>query len=663
MSNLIFVPGFYTKVRVDDEGQIVEVDNLEAEDLPSHQHSVSDINKTELKDTIAEILATFFANTNDTSVRFVYDSKTKTVSADVDIDDESITKNEYGQLIAVGGAEGSGGSFTPETDISDISNQLETFRSSIPEIVLQSISKIFANDSQAAVVFNWDPNTKTYSADLRYDGISISKDENGDLIATGSKPGEGGDCASHTHTSSQIEDFEEAVKALFDGYSQNIQFNLNQYIDGKTIKVNEYGQLVAVRTALEKHTHKLADIEDYKAPLPAAQQAMYDLGDEVNYDSGVIDFSKLNIGYSILALSQYLENVVKVNIDNLTRKINSIKTQGDNPGIATLSIANTMHNRLYDKIERDYKEVYYLNDVRLNLDYLPYDDGQVILMINGSEAEVADVANLLYEGQQKGSFKVKSVYSKNSYTAKVLEIDPTSHLALEGVYSIRISFQRPDGRFDRSNTITLATTPNLEVSYLAKDTTASHEILNTSYYNYPEALTYEVRLQGYNNLRFVPKGWYSNSKSFSSNERHLTQVIENLFYETTISIDFEKTVEHSDCYLTKLIKDEVLYGAVINNVLTPLGAGCTVEFELPNSEMFNTVQIYGDLPIENVSIFKGNLTAKGLNEADYGAPGRVDENTISFVDAYDPGRDRITLKIESAEPVNLAQLEFKLLVI
>ena len=154
MSNLIFTPGFYTKVRLDDEGHIVEAENLEKEDLPLHQHSVNEINKTELKDTIAEILATFFANTNDTSVRFVYDSRTKTVSADVDIDDESITKNEYGQLIAVGGAEGSGGSFTPETDISDISNQLETCRSSIPEIVLQSISRIFANDSQAAVVFN-----------------------------------------------------------------------------------------------------------------------------------------------------------------------------------------------------------------------------------------------------------------------------------------------------------------------------------------------------------------------------------------------------------------------------------------------------------------------------------------------------------------------------
>lgn len=663
MSNLIFTPGFYTKLRLDDEGQIVEADYLGEEDLPSHQHSVSDINKTELKDTIADILATFFANTNDTSVRFVYDNKTKTISADVDIDDESITKNEYGQLIAVSGGEGTGGSFTPETDISDISSQLETFRSSIPEIVLQSISKIFANDNQAAVVFNWDPLTKTYSADLRYDGISISKDENGDLIATGSKPGEGGDCASHTHTSSQIEDFDEAVKALFEGYSKNIQFNLNQYIDGKTIKVNEYGQIVAVRTALEKHTHKLEEIVDYVAPLPAAQQAMSDLGEDVNYDSGVLDFSKLNIGYSILALSQYLENVVKVNIDNLTRKINSIKTQGDNPGIATLSIANTMHNRLYDKNERDYKEVYYLTDARLILDYLPYDDGQVVLMVNGDEEEVVDVANLLHEGQQRGSFKVKSIYAKNSYNAKVLEIDPTSYLSLEGVYNIRVSFQRPDGRFDRSNTITLAVTPNLEVSYSAVDTTASHEILGTSYYDYPEALTYDVKLQGYNNLRFVPKGWYSGTKSFSSNTKHLTQSIENLFYETTISLDFEKTVEHSDCYLTKLIKDDVLFGAVINNVLTPLGAGCTIKFELPNSEMFNTVQIYGDLPIENVSILKGDLEAKGSNEADYGAPGRLDANMISFVDVYDPGRDKILLKIETAEPVDLAQLEFKCLTI
>ena len=50
MSNLIFTPGFYTKVRLDDEGHIVEAENLEKEDLPLHQHSVNEINKTELKD-------------------------------------------------------------------------------------------------------------------------------------------------------------------------------------------------------------------------------------------------------------------------------------------------------------------------------------------------------------------------------------------------------------------------------------------------------------------------------------------------------------------------------------------------------------------------------------------------------------------------------------
>ena len=85
--SLIFEPGYYTKIRVDDEGKIVDVGDLEPEDLPQHTHSVDDIDGESLKQKIADILATFFANNGSTTVKFVYDKKTKTISADVDIDE------------------------------------------------------------------------------------------------------------------------------------------------------------------------------------------------------------------------------------------------------------------------------------------------------------------------------------------------------------------------------------------------------------------------------------------------------------------------------------------------------------------------------------------------------------------------------------------------
>lgn len=665
MSSLIFSPGFYTKVRIDDEGNIVDVDNLTKDDLPQHSHSISDLDKTELTDVIAEVLSTFFANNGDCAVKFTYDKNTKTVSADVDIDEDSIQKNEYGQLISsTGGSTGFTRSVSVD-DVSDISNQLETFRESIPDLVLQSMSQIFANNQNAAVVFEWDKETKTFSADLRYDGISINKDENGDLVATGSVPGDGGNCASHTHTADQIEDLEDFVVNIFNNYSQSIDINLANLIDGETIKINEFGQLVAVRTALERHTHTISEIIDYVPPEPAAKQAMSDLGEEVEYDLGVIDFSKLNIGYSILALSQYLKDVVGASITDLTKRLNSVTTAGDNPGVATLSVhPNAIRNSLYDKSTSNYRDVYYAPSVYLRLDYLPYDFGTVVLLVDGASVASADVEDLVYVDQSVGIFKVEKRYMKNSYVARVLKIDVHKFLEKDGIYEFQVRFHQDKESTDSTNTVTLATTVAEKLNYVAKDTSATHELNSTTFYDFGKTKTYEVIVQGFDNYRFVPYRMHLG-KLEGSAEKSFILTLPNLWYDTDVEVSFEHQVEYTSCPLAKLVT-KVLGGAIINDVLTPDGT-CWAYLTIPNSEFANAIQIFGDVDIKLFTIKKGDLTAHGSALLEPGEKGgRLplrNSKIISFADSYDPGEDPITVVITTDDTVDLSRISFDCLTI
>lgn len=663
MSNLIFTPGFYTKVRVDDEGNIVDVSNLEAIDLPQHSHSISDLDKTELSDAIANVLSTFFANNGDCAVKFTYDRKTKTVSADVDIDEETIQKNEYGQLVSAA----SSGSSDTSDDVADISNQLQTFRDTIPDLVTQTLSQIFANNQNAAVVFEWDKNTKTYSADLRYDGISISKDENGDLVATGAVPGDGGDCASHVHTADQIEDLNDFVINIFNEYSKNINVDLTNLVDGVTIKINEYGQLVAVRTALEKHKHLLEDIIDYEAPDPAAEQAMSDLGEDVEYDNGVIDFSKLNIGYSILALSQYLKDVVGARLDSLTKKINNISTAGDNPGVATLSIhPNAISNTLYDKQTENYRKVYYSPSVCLRLDYLPYSEGVVRLLKDGTVIASADIKELEYQDQSSGVFKVENVYKKNAYTARVLKIDIHSFLDREDIYNFQIRFVQPDESTDLTNSITLAVSPIEKLQYEFKDTTARHTLNNTDYYDFGKAKTYEVSVKDFDKVRFVPYGLHKGVIEGSA-EKDFVLHLPNLWFDTELEATFKLLTEHTDCPLASQVT-KVQGGAIVNNKITPRGA-CTAYIDIPNSEFANALKITGNVLAQNLSIKKGDLVASGSKIIDGETGGRLpvvlnSTNTTILAfspEAYDKGLQNIQLTIYTEDTVDLSALKIECL--
>ena len=667
---LVFIPGFYTKVRIDDEGHIVDVGELEASDLPKHEHTFSEIvdASDEIRNQIVEVLSTFFANSGDTAVKFTYDKNTKTISADVNIDDESIQKNEFGQLISAGGS-GEGGSSASSSEIERLNDKLEALENRIPTILNTLLETTFANTDSTAIDFIWDKKTGTLSADVNIDGVSIEKDEFGNLKAVGlAGDGESGNCATHTHTSNQIEDFEEAVVNIFNDYSKNIDIDFKNYIDGTTIKINEYGQLTAVRTALEKHTHVLADIIDYEAAEVAAKQMLADLGEEVDLSDGVLDFTNLNIGYSILALNKYLQDVVIKNIANLTRKINALSIARDNNGQAILSIhSSAIKNKLYDKQDRIIREVYYADSVYLTLDYLPYDSGTIELRKDSVVVDSQNIQVLNSTGQVAGRFAVEKAYTKNAYVARILKIDVRDLLTNEDSDSFQVDFITDTG-IDHTNVVTFYSTPNRYLSYKFEDISNKHEVAGVEYYDYPKQLRYKISINDYSRYRFVntASGFVDGAFTGIAEQSKYLQ-IEDLFETTSIQLKFLLEEEYSTSPLRDILS--VRNGEVLNDLLVTAEMYSpdpyTAIFRVPNSEFFNSLKIDITDPnfsIADASIEKGDILVPGTRNASDNGTGTIKLSNTSYVltlgRVYDSGKDAIKFIIKTNRSINLHKIHF-----
>lgn len=665
---LVFIPGFYTKIRIDDEGHIVDAGELEASDLPKHSHKISEIvdASDEIRNQVVDVLSTFFANSGDTAVKFTYDKNTKTISADVDIDDESIKKNEFGQLTSTGGSGGGASS----SELEKLSSKLESLENRIPDILNKLLATTFANTESTAIDFIWDNKTGTLSADVNIDGVSIKKDEFGNLVAVGSGEGDGssGNCATHTHTSSQIEDFEEAVVNIFNDYSKNINIDFRNYIDGTTIKINEYGQLTAVRTALEKHTHKLADIIDYQAAEVAAKQMLADLGEDVNLADGVLDFTNLNIGYSILALNKYLQDVVIKNIANLTRKINALSIARDNNGQAILSIHNdAIKNTLYDKQDRVLREVYYADSVYLTLDYLPYDSGTIELRKDSVVVDSQNIQVLNATGQTAGRFTVERAYTKNAYVARILKIDVRDLLLNEDSDSFQVAFITDTGT-DYTNVVTFYSTPNRYLSYKFEDISNKHTVAGVEYYDYPKQLRYRISINEYERYRFInTASGFVNGEFTGIADQSKDLQIEDLFETTSIKLKFLLEEENSTSPLRDILS--VRNGEVLNDsIVTALAYSpdpYTATFRVPNSELFNSLKIDITDPnfnITDATIEKGETIVSGTQLSTDTGTGLIKLSNTSYIltlgRVYDSGKDLIKFVIKTNKPLNLHKIHF-----
>lgn len=663
---LNFIPGYYAKVRIDDEGKIVDVGDLEVTDLPKHKHSLEDLlDESVLEQKISDILANFFVNNGSTSVEFTYDKGTRTITADVNIDEESIVRNEYGQLTSTG-ATIVGGDQVSSQETELLSRQLEELKASLPDLFKEILSQTFVSTENTAVDFVWDKNTGTFSADVNIDGISIEKDEFGNLKAVAADPsGAGTNCATHTHTSDQIEDFEEAVVNIFNDYSKNISIDFEKYIDGTTIKINEYGQLTAVRTVTEKHQHYLADIVDYEAAEAAAKQMLTTLGDDVDYSDGVLNLTDLNIGYSILAINKYLKDVVGRSIQTLTKKIEKISIARDNNGLSILSIhSSAIHNNLYDKFEKATRTVYLSNTVYLTLDYVPYTTGKIILYKDEVPVANTEISSLGIAGSSSGIFSVESVNIKNTFSAKVLKIDVRALLTSEGVDIFQIAFDTEDGE-DFTNKVTIYSTPFEHLSYSVKDLTATHEKTGTIYYTYPVVYKYEISINNYNSYRFVNlNNGFVSGKVTGIAEGNKTLQIPDLFTTVPVDLTFKYTVEHSTSDLQNILT--VSQGDVVNDRLTKdPDSDYTATFDIPNSTMYNSLEITCTDPnfdISKTKLVKGNRFVPGTREASDKQTGYIKLSDHSYIltfgNSYDNGLEEMQFKIQDTKNLNLNKLHF-----
>ena len=202
-----------------------------------------------------------------------------------------------------------------------------------------------------AVAFEYDGDTNTVSADVKVDGLSIIKDEFGQLkvndefLATFEGGTTGGDQPAldeHTHSADEIEDFQEKVREAlaheacgtnpffsntarsnavtfnFDVASSTVSADVK--IDNKTIVKNQYGQLVAVTSEIKAHTHDVADIlglEKLETSIKPAGVQLLTAPDDGDYEDGLHNL----IGYSI----NNAFDVVNVSLKDLTTELEELR--------------------------------------------------------------------------------------------------------------------------------------------------------------------------------------------------------------------------------------------------------------------------------------------------------------------------------------------------
>lgn len=582
---ILIDPDYYTKVRLDQNGNIQDAGWIEESDLPSHTHSLDEITG-DFQSKVISCLQTFFANSKDNAVVFTFDKNTQTVSADVRIDGFTITRNEDGELQAEGGGEG-GGSVSTE-------------------------------------------------------------------------------CATHTHISSQIEDFEEAVKEIIGAENSKLSIDdLSSLIDNTTVIINSKGQLSAVGTAVAEHTHYLKDIVDYVAPKAAALQPLSDLGEDVDY-SGAVDIKNLSLGYSIVALNYYVKNVTEAKITQLQQAISKIAmTSSNDNAVSTFKLDSTsMHNILTEVVTGYAREVYYTPDLRFILECVPYPFSIISLIVDGKEVESVNAQNVSKKGQSEGSFSCTNVITKGSTDAAVLTI---SGLDLsDGKHILQLKYDLGEGVSDYSESITVYTTNIKEMELKAIDANPTHSLLGKTYYDDPYEGLWNIYITNFKDLTYCnfESGFNSNGLLKIEDDEYDYKIIENLFYTTKVNYTKSYDTESSDSEIFNNITSQT--ASVVNDTISSeSGKEVSVSFKVPNSSRYNTIILYGLSESDAASLTKG--TSSVNSDQDYiqfEQSGRVyndDGLEITLSEDYDDGKSNMIVTLKTKSSLNLKQISWELL--
>ena len=397
-------PGFYTKVRLDQNGNIIDAGYIDSDDLPTHTHDIDTITgdwETKVKSFVGEMIQ----NHSDSSIKLSYDAKTQTISAEANLDGETISQNEWGEITVIGGGDGSSSGtaseFTGTITIDQVTDLSDT------------LSGIDANIQKNFIVCNAGSGLDIKRKDeasylsVKVDGTSITLNSDGELsvvegiLGTGVTDGSTTSCGSHTHTSSQITDFEEAVKSIVEANANVTVTDIP--IDGETIIINSNGQLACVAAGTRAHTHTMSDITDLNQKIANVWASKQALQDDQDYTNGAIAIAGQTIGYAVKEINEYIKELDS-RISKIETKVSSIDVP--EPNDITYATLNLTYNGAISVVDKDTrKEVTAGLGATVETDYFyPANEGTLTVYVDGVAAytlEMDDTTKLHAEGNFK----------------------------------------------------------------------------------------------------------------------------------------------------------------------------------------------------------------------------------------------------------------------
>lgn len=514
--------GYYTKIRLDNAGNIVAAGDIEYDDLPAEAvEKFEQISDDNLNKLIAAQLASIFKNNSLNPIQLKYDSKTGKIGATLQIDEETIGINDLGQLCVIGSSEGSGSSSTTvdlsavTTSIEELEERVETLEEAVVQIkpIQGKGISISVQKGGSVISAKIDEESLTYNSEGQ---LCV----NPDVLAEYLNSDSDGSCANHTHNASQIEDLAEYVTKIINTSSITdvVKSNLENVVDGTTIILNSSGQLEAIATNVQKHQHVMDDISDLNqniANVWASNQRLHASNDNQDFNKGAILMSSLTIGEVLIAFNELLKEQAD-NLSNYESKLGTIEPV--EPGLINTATFSDVSEKItaFDVVTEKEVSVSKSTTVISTSDVIYFNGSVIHAYIDDKEVEsfkayddsdhtfgLGTFGNftVTYFGDAYPKFKTFQGYYKGfSFQYNISSLQ-------EGIHTVYFTQENVnDGTVTKSDTVTFNTitsfTPTAAITFLSQPDYNGYVSGVKVFKGTPE-VTFQVAAKNFSN-RFAP---------------------------------------------------------------------------------------------------------------------------------------------------------------
>lgn len=440
--------GYYTKIRLDNSGNIVTASDIEYNDLPQELHKkLEAISDDSLNSLIAKQLSSIFKNNTLNPIQFKFDENTGKISASLKLDESSININEFGQLYSSGAASIDAGNDkeNPVTvDLTAVTSELDKIKTQLSDLENQivQIKPIKGNGirisySKGGTVFSVDIDENSLSFDAN-GKLCVNPDILSDYVSEGSV-----NYTDHKHSAEQIENLEDVIKNVVNNTSVygTLIKNLSNLVDEQTIIINKDGKLESIATHVQKHLHVMDDITDLNKDIAnvwATNQRLHAGNENQDFNKGAILMSSLTIGEVLIAFNELLKEQTE-NIELFGSRVGKIEPV--EPGLIDTAIFSDISSKIeaFDVVTKSKVFVSTADTVIKTSDIIHYDGSVIKAFIDGKEVEsmnaydekdrefgIGDYGNfhITYFGEAYPKFKTFQGYFKGfsfQYTIKNLD--------------------------------------------------------------------------------------------------------------------------------------------------------------------------------------------------------------------------------------------------